>query len=201
MLTETISALAVSCLEAGGYLGAAFLMALESMIAPVPSEAVMPFVGFLVADRSWSLELAIFSTSCGSLAGSLASYAMGRWGGRPLVLRAGKYLLLSPHDLEFTERFFARRRGAWTLFFSRFIPVVRHLISIPAGAGSMPLGPFVLATITGATLWNSFLLYCGMKLREHWTLVQEYSHQADLVVLGLLLAGGGLFVLSRRKRR
>lgn len=199
-MTQTISALAVSCLEATGYLGAAFLMALESMIAPVPSEAVMPFVGFLVADRRWSLEMAIFSTSCGSLVGSLASYAMGRWGGRPLVLKAGRYLLLSPHDLEMTERFFARRRGTWALFFSRFIPVIRHLISIPAGAGAMPVGPFVLATLLGATMWNSFLLYCGMKLREHWSLVQEYSHQADLVVLGLLLTGGGLFVLSRRRK-
>lgn len=200
MLTQSVSDFAVSCLEATGYLGAAFLMALESMIAPVPSEAVMPFVGFLVADQRWSLEMAIFSTSCGSLAGSLASYAMGRWGGRPLVLKAGRYLLLSPHDLELAERFFARRRGAWTLFASRFIPVVRHLISVPAGAGSMPLAPFVTATIAGATLWNSFLLYCGMKLREHWSLVQEYSHQADLVVLALLLAGGGLFVFSRQRK-
>lgn len=201
MLTEAVSRFAVSCLEASGYLGAAFLMALESMIAPVPSEAVMPFVGFLVADKRWSLEMAVLSTSCGSLAGSLASYAMGRWGGRPLVLKAGRYLLLSPHDLELTERFFARRRGAWTLFVSRFIPVVRHLISIPAGAGSMPLVPFLTATTAGATLWNSFLLYCGMKLREHWSLVQEYSHQADLVIVALLVAAGGLFVLSRRKKR
>lgn len=200
MLTQAISHFAVSCLDATGYLGAAFLMALESMVAPVPSEAVMPFVGFLVADKRWSLEMALLSTSCGSLAGSLASYAMGRWGGRPFVLKAGKYLLLSPHDLELTERFFARRRGAWTLFLSRFLPVVRHLISIPAGAGSMPMGPFITATIAGATLWNSFLLYCGMKLREHWSLVQDYSHQADLVVLAILLAVGGLFVLSRRRR-
>ncbi len=200
-MTQSISGFAVSCLEATGYLGAAFLMALESMIAPVPSEAVMPFVGFLVADKRWSLEMAILSTSCGSLAGSLASYAMGRWGGRALVLKAGKYLLLSPHDLEMTERFFARRRGAWALFISRFIPVVRHLISIPAGAGAMPMGPFVLATLLGATIWNSFLLYCGMKLREHWSLVQQYSHQADLVVLAFLLTGVGLFVLSRRRKQ
>lgn len=200
MLTEAVSRFAVSCLEATGYLGAALLMALESMIAPVPSEAVMPFVGFLVADKRWSLEMAVFSTSCGSLAGSLASYAMGRWGGRPLVLKAGKYLLLSPHDLEMTERFFARRRGTWTLFISRFIPVVRHLISVPAGAGSMPMATFITATVAGATLWNSFLLYCGIKLREHWSLVQQYSHQADLVVLALLLTGGGLFVLSRRRK-
>ncbi len=200
MLTETISRLAVSCLETGGYLAAAFLMALESMIAPVPSEAVMPFVGFLVADNKWSLEMAVLATSLGSLAGSLASYAMGRWGGRPLVLKAGRYLLLNAHDLQLAEKFFARRKGTWTIFLGRFIPVVRHLVSIPAGAGSMPLGPFVTATVAGATLWNFFLLYCGMKLRENWNLVQQYSHQADLVVMALLFTGGGLFMLSRRKK-
>jgi membrane protein DedA with SNARE-associated domain len=201
MLTEAISGFAVCCLEATGYLGAAFLMALESMIAPVPSEAVMPFVGFLVADGRWNLGPAVLATSTGSMAGSLASYAMGRWGGRPLVLRAGKYLLLSAHDLELTERFFQRRKGTWALFLSRFIPVIRHLISIPAGAGFMPLGNFVMATLAGATLWNTFLLWCGMKLREHWSLVQQYSHQVDVVVLALLISGGGLFVRSRWKRR
>lgn len=199
MLTESISSFAVRCLETTGYLGAGLLMALESMIAPVPSEAVMPFVGFLVEDGRWSLEAAILATSAGSLAGSLASYAMGRLGGRPLVLRAGKYVLLSQHDLEITERFFQRRKGMLALFLSRFVPVVRHLISIPAGIGSMPLGSFVLATVAGATIWNSFLLLCGMKLREHWHLVQRYSHEVDLVVMGLLIVAGGLFVRSRRR--
>lgn len=199
MLTQAISGWAVRCLEASGYAGAAFLMALESMIAPVPSEAVMPFVGFLVADGRWPLEGAIAATSAGSLVGSLASYAMGRLGGRPLVLRAGKYLLLHPKDLEITERFFRKRKGGMAVFLSRFVPVVRHLVSIPAGMGCMPLGPFILATLAGATIWNSFLLLCGMKLREHWHLVQDYSHQVDLVVAALLIVAAILFVRSRRR--
>jgi membrane protein DedA with SNARE-associated domain len=201
LLTETISQFAIKCLDLGGYAGAGVLMALESMIAPIPSEAVMPFVGFLVADGRWNLWLAILATSSGSMVGSLLSYLMGFYGGKPLVLKVGKYLLLDRHDLELTEKFFHRRSGTLTIFISRFIPVVRHLISIPAGVGKMPLAPFLVATLIGATLWNVFLLLCGMILREHWHLVQRYSHQVDLVVV-LLLCGGGLwFIRSRLARR
>lgn len=201
MLTELVSNFAIRCLDVTGYAGACLLMALESMIAPVPSEAVMPFVGFLVADGSWNLWMAIGATSLGSMIGSLLSYAMGYYGGKPVVLKIGKYLLLNPHDLELTERFFNRRGGLLTVFISRFVPVVRHLISIPAGIGRMPLVPFSLVTLVGATMWNSFLLLCGMKLREHWRLVQQYSHQIDLVVGVLLLAGAAWFVRSRLKAR
>jgi membrane protein DedA with SNARE-associated domain len=199
MLTEFISNLAVKCLDTTGYAGAGFLMALESMIAPVPSEAVMPFVGFLVADKRWELAPSIMATSAGSIAGSLLSYAIGYYGGKPLVLKVGKYLFLNVHDLERTERFFHRRAGTMTLFISRFIPVVRHFISIPAGTGRMPMLPFLGATLVGATAWNSFLLYLGMKFRENWTVVQKYSHYIDyLIVVGLIVAGIW-FVRKRRK--
>jgi membrane protein DedA with SNARE-associated domain len=201
MLTEKISSLAVYCLDVSGYYGAAFLMALESMIAPVPSEAVMPFVGFLVADGKWSLGAAVFATSLGSIIGSLASYFMGAFGGKPLVLRVGKYLLLDEHDLVITERFFSQRSGVLTVFVSRFIPVVRHLISIPAGVGRMPLIPFILVTAVGATIWNSFLLYCGMVLREHWGSVQRYSHQVDIVVVLMIMAGTAWFFRGRLVRK
>jgi membrane protein DedA with SNARE-associated domain len=199
MISEAISNVAVRCLDAGGYPAAAGLMALESMIAPVPSEAVMPFVGFLVADQKWSLWAAILATSIGSMIGSGCSYLLGYYGGRPLVLRVGKYLLLNVHDLERAREFFHRRAGALTILLSRFIPVVRHFISIPAGTGRMPVMPFFAATLLGATLWNSFLLICGMKLREHWTLVQHYSHQIDIVVLVALAAGAVWFVRQRLK--
>jgi membrane protein DedA with SNARE-associated domain len=201
MITEFISNLAVRILDTAGYTGAAGLMALESMIAPVPSEAVMPFVGFQVADGRWNLWLAILSTSCGSLAGSLASYSMGYYGGKPLVLKVGKYLLLNQRDLEWTERFFHQRRGFLTIFISRFIPVVRHFISIPAGIGRMPLGLFSLVSVVGATMWNTFLLACGMKLREHWPTVQKYSHQVDLVVVVLIMVALAWFFHSRRSHR
>ncbi len=201
MITETISNLAVKCLDVAGYSGAGMLMALESMIAPVPSEAVMPFVGFQVADGKWNLWAAILATSIGSIVGSLLSYLMGYYGGKPLVLRVGKYLLLNVHDLELTEKFFHRRAGLATLFISRFIPVVRHFISIPAGIGRMPVLPFVFVTFVGATMWNTFLLVCGMKLRDHWTVVQKYSHQADYVIVALMVIGLAWFIRSRRARQ
>jgi len=138
MITETISKIAVQILDSTGYAGAAGLMALESMIAPVPSEAVMPFVGFQVVDGKWNLAAAIIATSAGSLIGSLLSYLMGYYGGRPVVLSVGKYLLLNRRDLERTEAFFHKRAGLLTVFISRFIPVVRHFISIPAGMGRAP---------------------------------------------------------------
>jgi membrane protein DedA with SNARE-associated domain len=201
MLTELISNWAIKCLDVAGYTGAAGLMALESMIVPIPSEAVMPFVGFLVADGKWSLSGAILATSLGSMIGSTLSYVMGYYGGKPLVLRVGKYLLLNVHDLERTEQFFHRRSGAVTLFISRFIPVVRHFVSIPAGIGRMPLLAFLVTTLVGATLWNTFLLFCGMKLREHWPVVQKYSHQVDYVVVAGILLGVVWFVWHRRRGR
>jgi len=201
MITEIISQYAVKILEAMGYWGAGLLMALESMIAPVPSEAGMPFVGFLVADGKWSLWASLLSTSLGSIVGSLISYYLGYYGGKPLVLKVGKYLLLDRHDLEMTENFFNKRSGVWTLFISRFIPVIRHFISIPAGIGRMPIGSFVIATVIGATLWNGFLLYLGLKLRENWQVVQKYSHQIDIGVVLFLVVLLGWFVHSRLQKR
>ena len=204
MITELISKIAVQILETTAYVGAFILMALESMIAPVPSEAVMPFVGFLVTDGKWDLWLALLATSLGSLVGSLASYWMGFYGGKPLVLKVGKYLLLNRHDLELTERYFNQRQGLLTVFLARFIPVVRHFISIAAGMGKMPLVPFMLVSVIGATLWNGFLLYLGMRLREHWTVVQKYSHQVDIVIIVVAVIGIGWFIRSRlaaRKRK
>jgi membrane protein DedA with SNARE-associated domain len=126
---------------------------------------------------------------------------MGYYGGKPLVLKVGKYLLLDEHDLTMTEKFFHRKSGTLTVFLSRFVPVVRHLISIPAGVGRMPLLPFLAVTLIGATLWNTFLLLCGMKLREHWHVVQTYSHQVDVVVVLVLVSGAAWFVRSRLGRK
>jgi membrane protein DedA with SNARE-associated domain len=201
VVTEKIAEIAVQCLDKTGYCGAGFLMALESMIAPVPSEAVMPFVGFQVADGKWTLWGAILATSIGSIIGSWISYMLGAYGGRPVVLKVGKYLLLNEDDLHWTETFFHKRAGTWTLFISRFIPVVRHLISIPAGMGKMPMGQFLLVTLIGATMWNSFLLFCGMRLKDNWTVVQKYSHRIDIVVVILVFFAFIWFVKTHLTRR
>ena len=184
------------------YLGGFILMALESMIAPVPSEVVMPPIGMLVAEGKMSLVWSVMATSLGSIAGSLISYCMGYWGGKPLVLKFGRYLLLNEQQLAWTEKWF-HTHGGITIFIGRFVPVVRHLISIPAGTGKMPLRPFVLYTLIGATIWNSFLLILGMRLQEHWQIILKYRHPLDIAVVVLLLAAAVYFVIahypSRRK--
>jgi membrane protein DedA with SNARE-associated domain len=198
MLAELVTKYAIEILDRTQYLGAGVLMAAESTILPIPSEAVMPFVGFQVADGKWNLWLAVFATSVGSLVGSLLSYYMGYFGSRPVVLSVGKYLLLNVHDLERTERFFNRRGGFWTLFLCRFIPVVRHFVSLVAGTGRMPLLPFCVATVLGATLWNGFLLWLGISLRDRWQHVQHYSHQIDIGIV-VLLGAGAVWYWRRRR--
>jgi membrane protein DedA with SNARE-associated domain len=184
-ITQWIANTAVAFLTVASYPGVFLLMVLESMVFPVPSEAVMPFAGFLIASGKFTFTGVIFAATLGSIVGSLASYAMGYYGGKPFIKRFGKYLLLDSHDLEITERFFAKR-GDLTIFISRFIPVIRHLISIPAGLGKMNLGKFIFYTILGAGLWNGFLTYVGYKLKTNWTEVMKYSHTIDIVVVAVL---------------
>jgi len=184
-ITEWIAFNAVAFISATSYPGIFLLMVLESMVFPVPSEAVMPFAGFLIVDGQFTFTGVIIASTLGSIIGSLASYTMGYYGGKPFIKRFGKFLLLDTHDLEITERFFAKR-GELTIFISRFIPVIRHMISIPAGLGKMNLFKFVLYTILGAGMWNAFLTYVGFKLKENWSEVMKYSHVIDIVVVGIL---------------
>jgi membrane protein DedA with SNARE-associated domain len=184
-ITQWIANTAVAFIAATSYPGIFLLMVLESMVFPIPSEAVMPFAGFLIVTGQFTFTGVIIASTLGSIVGSLASYAMGFYGGKPFILRFGKYLLLDAHDLEITERFFAKR-GELTIFISRFIPVIRHLISIPAGLGKMNIWKFILYTILGAGMWNAFLTYVGFKLKENWTEVMTYSHTIDIVVVAVL---------------
>ncbi len=197
-LSELLAEYFTQAIAWGGYAGVLVLMMLESMIAPVPSEAVMPFAGFLIAEGRFTWEGVIFFSTLGSLIGSLLSYWMGYYGGRPLVERFGKYLWLNVHHLEWAERFFARY-GEITIFISRFIPVVRHLISIPAGMGKMNLPRFALYTVIGAGLWNWILTYAGFVLRNHWEHVMAYSKGVDVAVLVVLIAGLAYGLYSLRK--
>ena len=184
-ITEWIAKTAVAIIAATSYPGVFFLMMLESMVFPVPSEAVMPFAGFLIADGTFTFTGVIVASTLGSIAGSLLSYAIGFYGGKPFIERFGKYLLLDKKDLALTEKFFAKR-GELTIFISRFIPVIRHLISIPAGIGKMNLTKFSIYTVLGAGMWNAFLAYVGYKLKNNWSEVMKYSHTIDIVVVAVL---------------
>jgi membrane protein DedA with SNARE-associated domain len=184
-ITEWIATTAVAFIKVTSYPGIFLLMVLESMVFPVPSEAVMPFAGFGIFDGQFTFTGVIIASTLGSIVGSLASYAMGYYGGKPFIKKFGKYLLLDTHDLELTERFFAKR-GELTIFISRFIPVIRHMISIPAGLGKMNIWKFIVYTAFGAGLWNAFLTYVGFKLKQNWTEVMKYSHVIDIVVVAIL---------------
>ncbi len=198
-LTESIVTLATSIISSTGYVGVGMLMVLESMVAPVPSEAVMPFAGFLVAQGNFSFLGVVLASTAGSIIGSVLSYWIGRYLGRAFVDRFGKYVFLNHHHLDLTEQFFAKY-GEKTVFISRFIPVVRHLISIPAGVGEMHMKKFLLYTAVGAGLWNAFLAYLGLQLGERWTLLKEYGHILDYVVLGLLAFGIACLLWRKRRR-
>ena len=198
-LTETLCHYNTLFINQCSYFGVFVLMALESMIAPIPSELVMPFAGFLIFTGHFDPVAVMVASSLGSIVGSLLSYGMGRLG-EPVVLHYGRYLLLNPHHLEWTKKFF-NRHGGKTIFICRFIPVVRHLISIPAGLARMHLVPFVLYTAVGATLWNGFLTYLGVRLKENWRIVQQYTHILDFFVVGALIGLAGYFAWKLKTTR
>ena len=186
-------------ISATNYIGIFLLMVAESMVLPIPSEAVMPFAGFLVASGQLNIILVAVVSTLGSIAGSLISYYIGLKGGKPFVRRYGKYFLLNEEHLEKAHRFF-ERRGEITIFFSRFIPVVRHLISIPAGSAKMNLKRFVAFTAIGAAIWNVVLVYVGMLLKEQWETVLSYTQYLDVTVI-VALVGLAIYFITKRKQR
>lgn len=198
-LTEFIASLATHLIEQLGYPSVFILMVMESMVFPIPSEAVMPFAGFLIVQKTFTFGQVILVSTLGSIVGSLLSYAIGFYGGMPFVKKFGKYALLDMEELEATEKFF-KKRGEITIFICRFIPVVRHLISIPAGIGKMNVVTFSIFTIVGAGLWNAFLAYVGYVLKSNWSEVMKYSHIIDIVVVVFLLGLVGLYIFRQVKK-
>jgi len=199
-ITEWIARTATLFIGSTGYASVFVLMIMESMILPVPSEAVMPFAGFLIAEGKFTFLGVIFFSTLGSITGSLISYYIGAWGGKPLIERYGKYILVTHEDLEKTERFFAKR-GELTIFISRFIPVIRHLISIPAGIAKMNLLKFSIYTVIGAGMWNTILTVIGFYLKENWQKIMQFSHVVDIFVVIILAGVVGYFIYSHLKRK
>jgi len=202
-ITEFLAVYITQFIQDTGYISVFVLMLMESMVFPVPSEAVLPFAGFLIATGHFSFAGVIGVSTLGSIIGSWLSYIMGYYGGEPFVTKYGKYFLLNKSELEKTNKFF-NKYGQITIFISRFIPVIRHLISIPAGFGKMNLVKFSIYTILGAGLWNAFLAYAGYYLKQNWELVMEYSKYVDIVVILIMVALIIYFILhlikANRKR-
>jgi membrane protein DedA with SNARE-associated domain len=209
---EAIDAIVIPFLEAlyerFGYVGVVIAMAIESAAIPLPSELILPFAGWSVSkgltepltSSPWTYWGAVIAGVVGNTVGSLASYAIGAYGGRPLVERYGKYVLISAHDLELADRWFARY-GEATVFFSRMLPIVRTFISVPAGIARMPLWRFTLFSILGAIPWVMLLVWGGMQLGDHWLELKHNLRGLDYLIAAVILLGVGLFVWRHVRRR
>jgi membrane protein DedA with SNARE-associated domain len=165
-----------------GYPGIFLLMAMESSIVPVPSELVMPPAGYLAQQGKMHIGLAILAGTVGSLVGAYANYFAAQYLGRPLLYRYGKYVLISPEKLQRMETFF-QRHGEISTFIGRLLPVIRHLISIPAGLSGMNHLRFSLYTLAGAGIWCTILAWIGYVIGQNQQLIMQYSHQAILWVV------------------
>jgi len=186
-----------------GYPGIVALMAMESSILPVPSELVMPPAGYWAAKGEMSFVVALVCGVLGSIIGALANYYGAQLIGRPLIQRYGKYVLLSEKNLLRSERFFAEHGEISTLI-GRLFPVIRHLISIPAGLHRMPLAKFILYTAAGAAVWCAILTWIGYFLGQHEGAlrsdeIHRYATRAVLLLIPLTLLVIWIYVLRRRR--
>ncbi|HMC08850.1 MAG TPA: DedA family protein [Actinomycetota bacterium] len=182
----------------GGYAAIFFLMVLESACIPIPSEVTMPVGGLLASQGKLSLPLIILDGTAANLAGSLISYHVGRGGGRALLLRYGRYVLIKPHDVERADEWFARY-GPPAVFFSRMLPVLRTFISLPAGVARMDLRRFSILTVLGCLPWVTALAVAGYFLGQHWDRVLTYTRPLEYLVLVGVVAGAAVWLVRRRK--
>ncbi len=187
MIVETLANIVTWAISHTGYWGVFGLMFFESACVPIPSEVIMPFSGFLVVSGQFSLIDVTIIGALGNLGGSLLAYYVGYRGGRPLVEKYGKYILISHRDLDRADHFF-QKHGEVTTFFSRMLPIIRTFISLPAGIARMDIRKFIIYTFAGALPFSFALAWAGVKLGEHWGEVRDILHKFNIVIaVGILL--------------
>jgi membrane protein DedA with SNARE-associated domain len=202
MITKIIGFLAgliTGAISYMGYLGIILCMAIESACIPLPSEIIMPFSGFLVFKGQFSMLGISLAGGFGCLVGSVVVYWLGVWGGRPLLEKYGRYVLIRHKDLDASDRFF-KRYGDAAIFIGRLLPVVRTYISLPAGIAKMNFSRFCVDTFVGSVIWCWFLGWIGFKLGEHWDTLGVYFHKFDIVIGILILAGVVVFLYKHLKK-
>jgi membrane protein DedA with SNARE-associated domain len=188
----------IAVISAGGYLGVVLLMAIESACIPLPSEVVMPFAGYLVYTGRFDLLAAATAGAIGCNLGSTVAYYVAAYGGRPVIERWGRYVLIRTHDLDRAERLFDRF-GSVMVFVGRLLPVIRTFIAFPAGLARMRMLPFQIYTFVGSWIWCLVLAYIGFILGDRWNSDPQFRriyHALDLVIVVLLVAGIAWFVWS-----
>ncbi len=199
-LVELLGRFVIAVISQAGYPGIVLLMGIESACIPLPSEIIMPFSGYLVYTGRFKLAWVALAGAVGCNVGSLVAYYVGALGGRPLAEKYGRYVLVTRHDLELADRWFARY-GDWAVFFARLLPVVRTFIALPAGVARMSFLRFNLYTFLGSLPWCLALAYAGLKLGERWTILRQYFHRFDTVILVLIVIAAAWFVRNRWKNR
>ena len=192
-LLAQVSSFIVNIISTLGYPAITVLMALESACIPIPSEIIMPFSGYLVFAEKFSFLSVVIWGTIGNLIGSMIAYFVGFYGGRPLIEKYGKYILISNHDLNLAEKWF-KKYGGISVLFSRMLPVIRTFISLPTGITKMPLGKFVFYTFSGSLPWSFVLTYAGVIMGESWSDVEIYFRKFDwlIVILVISLIGWGI---------
>ena len=189
-----------SLIAFSGYGGIVILMGIESACIPLPSELIMPFAGYLVYEGTMKLLWVATAGAIGCNVGSLVAYEIGCYGGRPLVERYGRWILMGKRELDWADRFFARW-GYLAVFIARLLPVVRTFIALPAGIARMPRVRFQVYTFLGSWPWCFALAWFGMKLGENWRVIGKYLHKFDAVILVVLVVGIAWFIRSHWQNR
>jgi membrane protein DedA with SNARE-associated domain len=183
-----------------GYPGIALLMFLENIFPPIPSEPVMVFSGFLVAQGRFSYLGILAAGTLGSLLGALSLYSLAAWADEPLIRRFlrrwGKYVFISEQDLNQALQVFDRH-GQAAVLFGRLVPVIRSIVSIPAGIGRMPIGSFIRLTFLGALIWNGLLGYAGTVMGAQWEYILYLIDSYESVTLVVAAIAGAVFIASR----
>jgi membrane protein DedA with SNARE-associated domain len=192
-IIEFLSGIIVATISLMGYSGIVLLMAIESACIPLPSEIIMPFSGYLVSTGQMNLWLVGLAGAVGCVLGSLVAYWVGSKGGRPLIEKYGRFVLVSRHDLDMADRWFASH-GEIIVFVSRLLPAIRTFIAFPAGVARMNLKRFIIYTFAGSLPWCLGLAYVGQKLGEKWNkddTLKTWFHRFDFLIgiAAVLLAG------------
>jgi len=197
-LVEAISDEIIKIIAHSGYLGIVVLMLLESACMPIPSEIIMPFSGFLVSAGVFDFWLVVMAGTIGNLLGSILAYVVGVRLGREFIKRYGRYLLIKEEILKIAEKWF-ESYGNVSVLASRMMPVIRTIISLPAGIGRMNFNSFAILTFIGSIPWNFLLTYMGVELGRNWTFVEWLMAKFDLAFLIGLLLFLGYFIFFHRE--
>ena len=192
-IIKPLSVFVIGVIAATGYAGIVICMAIESACIPLPSEIIMPFSGYLVFTGQFGLFAVGVAGAAGCVVGSVAAYYAGVYGGRPFILKYGRYILVTHKELDAADRFF-ERYGEAAIFISRLLPVIRTFISLPAGISRMHFWKFVSYTFIGSLPWCLGLAWVGLKLGQNWNTLGGYFHKFDIVIGVSVLMAAGWFV-------